>query len=122
MPFLYWWILNFTKYDPAFVFEPEASTFKNGVLNVLDAHIETFIQAIEPDKITPADFTLATDVPPDQRALLFFVDFDAKLFINCYYENVEPETYLPDDHWRGEIGFPLDYLPKGFRKGFEELS
>ncbi|HEV2483522.1 MAG TPA: hypothetical protein VGS79_27845 [Puia sp.] len=117
-----WWILNFSKYDPAFAAYEDASAFRNGVLNVVDAAIETFLHVIETDKITPADFNLATDVPPEQRSLNFFVDFDAKLFINGYYENVEPETYLPDDHWRGELGFPTDYLPKEFASEFAGLA
>ena len=117
-----WWILNFSKYDPAIVLGPEASSFRNGVLNVVDKEIESFLRAIESDKITSVDFTQATDVPPDQRNLCFFVDFDTKLFINGYYENVEPECYLPDDHWRGELGFPMDYLPKEFGSEFEGLS
>jgi len=113
-----WWILNFTKYDPAITSGEDATTFRNGVLNVLDAEIERFLQVIESDKISPADYMLAVNIPADDRRLCFFVDFDTKLYINGYLENVEPEAYLPDDNWRAELGFPADYLSQEFRTEF----
>lgn len=117
-----WWILNYDKYDPGFRSQPESVNFRNGVLTVTDPEVENFLKAIENDKVSPRDFKLAVDVPAENKRLKFFVDFDSKLFVNGYYENVEPEEYLPDQAWRGEMGYPIDFLSKDLRSEFEGLS
>ncbi|MBS1605211.1 MAG: hypothetical protein JST42_21285 [Bacteroidetes bacterium] len=114
--------MNYDKYDPGFRFQAESSNFRNGVLNVTDSEIENFLMAIDNDKVGPRDFKLAVDAPAESKRLKFFVDFDGKLFINGYYENVEPEEYLPDPAWRGEMGYPIDFLPNEIRIEFEGLS
>lgn len=117
-----WWILNYTKYDPGLGSKGLASTFRNGILNVVETEVGNFLKAIESDKITAADFKIAVEVPVEYKKLSFFVDFDSKLFVNGFYENVEPEAYMPDDDWQGEMGYPIDYLPKELRSEFEDLS
>jgi hypothetical protein len=117
-----WWILNYYKYDTGVRLHAESSNFRNGVFNGVDSEVENFIDAIENDKVTPGDFKLAVDASAEDRRLKFFIDFDGKRYINGYYENVEPEEYLPDDAWRGEMGFPIEYLPNEIRIEFVGLS
>jgi len=117
-----WWILNYDKYDPSFRSHADLASFRNGILNVIDSEVGNFLDTIECDKVTPGDFKLAVNASAEERRLNFFIDFDGKLFINGYFENVEPEEYLPDTAWRGEIGYPIEFLPKALRVEFEGLS
>ena len=117
---LAWWILNYSKYDPTSLTDNQTPAFRDNILNVSDNEIESFIRCIEEDRVSIGEFELAIDIPSEYKQLSFFVDFDAKLFINGYFENVEPEAYLPDDNWVGEMGLPVDHLPGELRGVFEK--
>jgi hypothetical protein len=116
---LAWWILNYAKYDPSFNPTEENSDFRKNILNVSDGEIDNFIQAIQEDRINLDDLMHALSASPENMNLSFFIDFDEKLFINGYFDNVEPEEYLPDDHWTGKLGYPIEYLPEDLKQVFK---
>ena len=119
MPLAYW-ILNYAKYDPSFDPKEDGSGFRNGILNVPDGNIPSFIESINGDLINVDDLIRESADYPDSTNIHLFIDFDAKLFINGMFDNVEPEEYLPDDRWQGKLGYPLDYLPYDLKQKFQK--
>ncbi len=114
-----WWILNYAKYDPSFNARAENSDFRKNILNVSDGEIDNYIQAIQEDRVNLDDLKHALSTSQENINLSVFIDFDERLFINGFFDNVEPEEYLPDDHWKGKLGYPIEYLPENLKQVFE---
>ncbi len=110
-----WWILNYTANDPNHSNNP---SYRNNIYNVTDDKIKGFINAIEDNRVSLGDLESVENVPLELLTLSFFIDFDSKLFINGYYDNVLIEKYMPDSTWIGEMGFPLNYIPNALKSYF----
>lgn len=108
MPIAFW-ILNYSKYDPAYNPNDWDNVYRDNILNVTDDNIERFIRSIQIDKvdIDTVDFKKynLADI------FLFFVDFDSKAFIS-FFDDIGVEEYLPDENWFGKFDNPIDYLPE----------
>lgn len=102
MPIAYW-ILDYTKYDPEYNPDDWDFIFRDNVLVVNDSNIDKFMNAIEADKIRPDEFSKST------CRLIFFIDFDVKLFISSF-NDIEVEEYVPNN-WQGKHGDPMVFLP-----------
>lgn len=106
-----WWILNYGKYSPSIFNDSARQSFRNGVINVLDARIEDYLNSVSEDRITSEDIKSAfADVSEEFRQIYFFIDFDKKEYISAF-EDIEVETYLPDESWTGKFEDPLEYIP-----------
>lgn len=103
MPIAYW-ILNYKKYDPTYNPEDWEFVYRDNILIVSDENIDSYMKAIEIDKISPLE------LPRTEVANLnFYIDFDNKLFVSSF-NDIEAEDYLPHDGWRGIYDNPLNYL------------
>jgi hypothetical protein len=102
-----WWILNYKKYYPDFDPSKYDAVFRDNILNVSDDQVANFIHAIRHNlvEIDEIKHLLDSDV-----TINFFVDFDAKIYVNGLFDNIEVETYLPDEGWKGVEDFPVNYL------------
>ena len=106
---LAWWFLNYEKYDPQIINDKD---FRNGVYNVPNDEVDRFLASIAEDKVVLSEVAeAAKDVSRDFLKFAFFIDFDKNLFVNGYFEHVEPHEYLPDETWTGKEDFAIYYLP-----------
>jgi len=117
MPIAYW-ILNYSKYDPTYNPKEWAFVFRNNILNVRAENTSDFFSSIEQDKIPFVELEEAIRNKLEGIALSFYIDFDSKLFVSAF-ENIEVETYLPDDTWKGKFDNPLLYLPADVKMNLE---
>jgi hypothetical protein len=107
-----WWILNYQKYDPTYNPSDWSHIYRGNVLNVSEDQIENFFKAIEDDKIEVSILKVEIDkISSKYFRVQFYIDFDKKIFVNGYRENIEIETYLPDNTWKGFLGEPIEYIP-----------
>src|ERR1700722_6808053 len=107
-----WWILNYQKYDPTYNPTDWDHVYRGNVLNVSDDQIGNFFKAIESDKIEVSTLKLEMDkIPLKYFRVQFYIDFDKKIFVNGYRENVEIEDNLPNNTWKGFLGEPSNYIP-----------
>lgn len=114
-----WWILNHKKYDPDYDPAKWESVFRDNILNVTDDKIEAYLSSIKEDKLNLKDTgSVIMKVPIELRQAYFFVDFDTKTFINGFFD-IEVEEYLPDQHWKGEAGNPVNYFPGELKRIIE---
>jgi hypothetical protein len=114
-----WWILNYKKYDPSYNPNDWTDVYRENILNVTDDKIDGFLKSIEQDRLSLDEVQLlGNDIPHEYLHINFFVDFDKKMFINGYSDNVAVEEYLPDESWRGQIDNSINYLPDNIRSLF----
>jgi hypothetical protein len=115
-----WWILNYEKYDPGYNPTDWKDIFRDNILNVSEDAVEDFMKSIEADRIDLTELPmLVAKIPGKYMRLRFFIDFDLKLFVNGYYDNIAIEEYLPDESWRGRSDDPNSYLPKYLQDFFK---
>jgi hypothetical protein len=115
-----WWILNYKKYDPTYNPADWKDVYRDNILNVSDGVVDDFMKSIEEDKVIFNEFgTTIDDIPIKYRHIHFFIDFDNKLFVNGFYDNIELEEYLPDRNWVGRIDDPNNYLPNDLKSDFK---
>jgi hypothetical protein len=111
-----WWILNYKKYDPQYNPNEWKDVFRDHIYNVTDNQIENFLRSVDEDKLNTEELViLADNMPLRYRHLFFYIDFDDKLFVNGF-SDIEVESYLPDENWKGFFGVPIDYLPIDLKK------
>jgi hypothetical protein len=109
---LAWWILNYEKYSPSILNDVKRQSFRNGVLNVSQQRINDYFDSISDDKITPKEIIdNFKNVSEEFAQIYFFIDFDEKLYITSFVE-IEVETYLPDEYWKGMVAEPLNHIPE----------
>lgn len=111
------WILNYSKYDPSYNPNEWEFVFRDNVLNVEDTEVERFLQSVEEDKLSidDADKVVRLEREEEENVqVCFFIDFDAKLYVNGFSE-IEVEEYLPNKNWVGKYESPLTYLPEKIR-------
>ncbi|MCF6405528.1 hypothetical protein L3C95_21710 [Chitinophaga filiformis] len=104
MPIAYW-ILNMNTYDPDYDPSEDEFVFRNNVEVVSDDKILDFFSATEEYRISYQMLSAASLLH-----VIFFIDFDAKLFVS-WFNDIEVETYLPDNSWKGLFDDPNKYIP-----------
>lgn len=111
--------MNYKKYDPSYNPNDWTDVYRENILNVTDDKIDGFLKSIEQDRLSLDEVQLlGNDIPHEYLHINFFVDFDKKMFINGYSDNVAVEEYLPDESWRGQIDNSINYLPDNIRRLF----
>jgi hypothetical protein len=119
MPIAYW-ILNHEKYDPEYDPSKSKSVFRDNILNVTHDKIEDFVKSVA-KYLLNLDDEIKSEIkstPPEYKRIQFYIDLDKKIFISGFVD-IEVEDYLPDSSWRGELGFPSEYVPIEIKSVFE---
>jgi hypothetical protein len=102
MPIAFW-IIDYSKYDPTYNPDDWDGVYRDNILIVTDDNVDSFMRAIEIDRIEHV-----TLVESNIEDIVFYIDFDSKLFVNGFVE-ISAEEYLPTG-WRGRYDDPLNYL------------
>lgn len=90
--------------------------FRNNIYNVTDERIDEFIDSIDEGKLSLHELKfIIDDINTANAVILFFIDFDKKLFVNGFAD-IEVEKCLPDISWKGEQDDPVNYLSENIRK------
>lgn len=117
MPIAYW-ILNYSKYDPAYNPGEWEFVFRDNVLIVTDDRIKDFLRAVEGDSVDLSEqLSEINNIPKKSIEFNFFVDLDEKLFVSSF-PDIEVEEYLPDNSWTGKYDNPITYLPNNIKEIF----
>ncbi|MBL8164163.1 MAG: hypothetical protein JNJ61_19405 [Anaerolineae bacterium] len=107
------WILDYRSYDDTFA--PKEGEWRYNLMIVDQNNAEAYIESMAKNEI------LVTQIPhirlgdfPGQAQLTFVVNFDEKLFINGWHDNIPIHEYVPQD-WTGIEATPYDYIPSDLR-------
>lgn len=107
-----WWILNHEKYNPDYISNDGQYVFRNNVFNVTDDQLEPFFISISEDEISISEVkNIIENFSEEYSEIMFFIDFDTKEYISAF-DDIEVETYLPNETWTGKYENPQDYIPK----------
>jgi hypothetical protein len=101
-------ILDYAAYDPTFSREPDAASFRGGVLTVTQLNVPQFLRAMKARPLTPQEATSWSDSTGAGPDVLAFIDFDSRRFVHSYYD-LPLEQYVPKG-WHAALGNPHEEI------------
>ncbi len=105
------WILDYARYDPEYDPADARSSGWRESLLVVDTHNATdYIGALSVQEIPKEDLATTESEFGGAVHITFVVNFDEKLFVNGWHDNIPIHEYVPVG-WHSMEGDPHRYLP-----------
>ncbi|MBL8160968.1 MAG: hypothetical protein JNJ61_03215 [Anaerolineae bacterium] len=103
------WILNYRDYDDTYI--PTESDWRYELMKVDEKNAEAYVLFMAKNELPIAQipFVRLGDFPM-QAPLTFVVNFDERLFVNGWHDNIPIHEYIPQG-WRGIEDNPYDHIP-----------
>lgn len=110
------WILDYASYrvgyDPS---DPKYKGWRKGLLRVDETNAEEYCEAMKSQEILPNQVPhVVKDTFPRQEPLTFVVNFDERLFVNGWHDNIPIHEYVPKG-WTALEEDPYEYVPPEIR-------
>jgi hypothetical protein len=103
------WILDYKAYDPEYV--PKSGGWRENILKVDRDNAKEYCQAMKTKEIPVPLIPNTMSSWGRQLRLTFVVNFDERLFINGWHDNIAIHEYVPDG-WKGIEDDPYSYIPQ----------
>jgi hypothetical protein len=103
------WILDYSSYDDEYA--PKQGEWRENLMRVDESNAQDYIQYIAKNELLPDQIPYVVKGKfPGQALLTFVVNFDERLFVNGWHDNIAIDEYVPSS-WTSIEDEPLDYVP-----------
>jgi hypothetical protein len=106
------WILNYPAYDSGYI--PKPGDWREKILKVGKDNAKQYCEALAAKEIPAHLIPNTISVLDGQMPLTFVVNFDERLFINGWHDNIPIHEYAPDG-WKAMEDDPYSYIPQALK-------
>jgi hypothetical protein len=107
------WILDYASYHPDY--NPTPQGWRANLLKVDEANAKEYCEALANHELFPEQIPwVEKESFSDQEGLTFVVNFDEKVFVNGWRDNIAIHEYAPQG-WTAFEDDPYEHIPPEFR-------
>lgn len=109
------WILDYAQYEPGYdPLDPRfgGNGWRHGLLTVNSSNAESYIEALSQQEVPENMLDRLISEYGGTVDVSILVNFDDKLYVNGWHDNIPIHEYIPSD-WRGVEDNPQLYLQSG---------
>jgi hypothetical protein len=116
------WILDYKSYDPQYdPFGPKSNGWRKNLLVVDTDNAEAFCEVMRDKELLPEQIPQSFTEFGSRKKLSFVVNFDEKIYINGWGDNIALHDYVPTG-WQSIEDDPYEYVPPEIRALWKDQS
>lgn len=112
------WILDYPAYNPNFNPADEMFSWRGGLEIIDSENALAFCKLLGEFEVPASKIPFVTYSSNGYKAEIYFmVNFDEKLYVSGWSENIALEEYIPNG-WIGKFDDPYLYIPEEIKKSW----